>query len=105
MLTLAVVCLLTLEGNRVQVVENDLLLLLVNLLLLPQDDIPLPLDCRCLKLRVLQDIRDDINGLVDIFAESLCVVNGLLARGVRIEVSTKILNLELQSMLRSLSSS
>lgn len=95
---------LTLESDCVQVVEDDLLVLLVNLLLLPQDDVPLPLNSRLLQLGVLQDVGDDVDGLVNVLTERLGVVDGLLARGVCVEVGTKVLDLDLEGVLRALSS-
>lgn len=82
-------------------VEYDLLILLVNLLLLAEDDVPLALDGRRLELRVLENVRDDVNSLVYVLAESLGVVDCLLARGVGIEVSAEVLDLELEGMLRA----
>ncbi|KAI3480564.1 hypothetical protein L1887_57284 [Cichorium endivia] len=95
---------LALEGDRVKVVEHDLLLELVNLLLLAEDDVALALDRGVLELRVLQDVRDDVDGLVDVLAEGLGVVDGLLSRGVGVEVSAEVLDLELKSVLGSLAS-
>lgn len=70
---------LTLEGNRVKVVEDNLLLELVNLLLLTKDHIALTLDGRVLELGVLKNVGDDVDGLVNVLAESLGVVDGLLS--------------------------
>lgn len=41
---------LTLEGNGVEVIENNLFQLLVNLLLLPQDDISFPFNSATIEL-------------------------------------------------------
>lgn len=84
-----------------QVIKYDFLILLVNLFLLPQDDIPFPLNGRRLELRVLQNVRDDVYCLVDVLAERLGVVDGLLSRGVGVEVSSQVLDFELEGMLRS----
>lgn len=92
----------TLEGNSVKVVEDDLLNLLVDLLLLPEDDIPLPLNGSLLQLGSLQDVRDDLDALADILPEALGVVDGLLPRGVSVEVSAEVLNLELELVLTPL---
>lgn|ERR1700722_1819465 len=56
---------------------------------------------RCFKLRILENITDDVHGSRHVFAEAPCVVNRLLARGERIQVSTEVLNLEFQRMLAS----
>jgi len=63
----------------VQVVEDNLLQLLLNLLRLPKDDAPFPLDCRFLQLGVLEDILENINALGDILVQSLGKVDGVLA--------------------------
>ena len=92
---------LTGESNSVQVVENDLLQLLVNLLLLPEDNIPLPFDGILLQLGVLQDVRDDTDGAGHVLLESLGVVDGLLSRSVGVQVGTNVLDLELKGTLGS----
>ncbi len=96
---------LTLECNRVKVVEDNLLLKLVNLLLLTEDHIALALDSRVLELGVLKDVRDDVNSLVNVLAESLGVVDSLFAGSVGVEVGTKVLDLEFKSVLGSLAGS
>ena len=72
-------------------VKDDLLVLLVDLLLLTDYDVALALDGGALELRVLEDVRDDVDGLGDVLAEALGVVDGLLARGVRVEVGAEVL--------------
>jgi hypothetical protein len=81
------------------VVEDDLLHLLINLLLLPYNDVPFPLNSPLLELRVLEDIRDDVDGLGHVLAEGLGVVDGLLAGGVGVEVGAEVLDLELKCVL------
>jgi len=92
---------LTGESNGVQVVEDDLLQLLVNFLLLPEDNIPLPLDGILLQLGVLQDVRDDTDGTGHVLLERLGVVDGLLSRSVGVQVSTNVFDLELEGTLSS----
>jgi hypothetical protein len=92
-----------LESNGVQVVKDDFLILLVHLLLLPQNHIPLPLNRRRLQLRVLQNVGNDVDGLVHVLSEGLCVVHGLFAGGVSVQVSSEVLNLELKGVLRAAS--
>lgn len=70
---------LALVSSGVQVVEDNLLELLVNLLLLAQDHITLTLDGCWLELGVLEDVREDVDGLRDIVVEGLGVVDGVLA--------------------------
>jgi len=82
-----------------EVVENNLFQLLVDLLLLPQYNIPLPFDGRRVKLGVLKDITDDIDSLWDILLEALGVVDGLFPRCVSVEVGTNVLNFKFQSVL------
>ena len=84
-----------------EVVENNLFQLLVNLLLLPQYNVPLPFNGRRVKLGVLKDITDNVDSLGDVLLEALGVVDGLLPRCVSVEVGTNIFNLKLQSVLRT----
>ena len=70
---------LTLECDRVKVVKDDLLELLVDLLLLAEDDITLALDGLGLELGVLEDIGEDVDGGGDVVVEGLGVVDGVLA--------------------------
>jgi hypothetical protein len=89
----------TLVSDGVEMVKYDLLVLLVDLLLLAQDDIAFAFDGATFELGVLEDVGDDVDRLGDVLAEALGVVDRLLARGVRIEVSAEILHFELERML------
>ena len=80
-------------------VENDLFQLLVDLLLLPQNDVPFPFNGRRVKLRVLEDITDNVDGLRNILLETLGVVDSLFPRCISVEMSTNVFNLKLQSVL------
>ena len=80
-------------------VENNLFQLLVNLLLLPQYNVPLPFNGRRVKLGVLKDITDNVDSLRDVLLEALGVVDGLFPRCVSVEVGTNVFNLEFQSVL------
>ena len=82
-----------------QVVKNDLLQLLVDLLLFPQYDVPLPFDSGRVKLGVLEDVTDNVDSRGDIFLEALGVVYGLFPRRVSVKVGTNILNLKFESVL------
>jgi hypothetical protein len=82
-----------------KLVKRDLFVLLVNLLLLTQNDIALAFDGAALNLGILEDVGDDVDDLRDVLAETLGVVDCLLARGIRIEVCAKILHLYLEYML------
>lgn len=82
-----------------QVVEDDLLHLLVNLLLLAEDDVPLPLDRTTFEGRVLEDIANDVHACVHILREALGVVDGLLPGRVRVQVRTEALDGELELVL------
>ena len=112
---------LALEGGGVQVVEDNLLELLVDLLLLAENDVALALDGRGLELGVLEDIGEDIDGGGDVVVEGLGVVDGVLAlqnpsvsvpslrqtapstyRSVGVQVTTHVLDLELQLLLGAL---
>jgi hypothetical protein len=68
-------------------------------LLFPQYNVPLPFYGRRVKLRVLEDIADDVDGLGDVLLEAFGVVDSLFPRCVSIEVCTNVLNLKLQSVL------
>ena len=88
-----------------QVIKDDLLHLLVDLLLLPKDHVPLPLDRLALQLAALEDIGDDLDALAHVLAEALGVVDGLLPTGVGVEVSSEVLDLELELVLAPLAGS
>lgn len=70
---------LVLESSRVQVIEDNLLELLVNLLLLTQDHVPLPLDSSGLQLGVLENVGEDIDGLGDIGVEGLGEIDSVFS--------------------------
>jgi len=89
----------TLVSDSVEMIKHDLLVLLVNLLLLTQDDIAFALNGTSFELGVLEDVGDDVDGLRDILAEALGVVNRLLTRSVRIEMCADILHFNLKGML------
>ena len=82
-----------------EMVKDDLLVLLVDLLLLTHDDVTLALNSAAFELRVLQDVRNDVDGLRDVLTETLSVVYSLLARGVGIEVRAEVLHFELECVL------
>jgi hypothetical protein len=82
-------------------IKDDLFQLFIDLLLFSQDHITFSLDCSGLKLRVLQDIADDVNCGGHILAEALGIIDRLFARRIRIQVRADILNLEFESMLAS----
>lgn len=94
----------TLEGDRVQVVKDDFLVLLVDLLLLTEDNVALTLNGALLELAVLENITDDLDSLGDILPEALGVVHRLLAGGIGVEVRAKVLDFELKRLLRALAS-
>jgi hypothetical protein len=60
---------LVLEGGGVEVIEDDLFKLLFDLLRLSQDNVALALDGRLLKLRVLEDIGENVDALWRILVE------------------------------------
>jgi hypothetical protein len=64
----------------------------LNLLSFAQDDVSLTLDSRGLKLRVLQNIGEDIDSLGHIGVEGLGVVNGVfpLDNTIRIREEKKL---------------
>lgn len=90
---------LTLESGLVEMIKYNLLELLVDFLLFPQNNIPLPLDRTSVQFRVLQDIRQDVNSSRDILVECLGVVDGLFSRSVGVQVSTHVFNFQFQSSL------
>jgi hypothetical protein len=87
-----------------EMVKDDLLILLVDLLLLAQDDVALTLYGASFKLGVLEDVRDDVDGLGDVLAEALGIVDGLLARRIRIKMRAEILYFDFKRMLRATAS-
>ena len=82
-------------------VKNNLLELLVYFLLLAKNNITLALHGLALKLGVLENIADDVDSVPHILPEALRVVHSLLARRVRIEMSSEILYLDFERMLAS----
>ena len=60
-----------------KVVEDNFFKLFVDFLLLAKDNISLALNCSILKLGVLKNVADDIDGNGNVLAEALGVVNGL----------------------------
>ena len=89
----------TLEGDSVQVVEDNLLHLLVHLLLLPENHVALAFNRRLLELGVLENVADDVDRLADVLAEALRVVHSLFTGSVRVQVRTEVLDLQLESVL------
>ena len=71
-----------LEGGSVQVVEDHFLQLLLYLLRLSQNDAPFPLNCRFLKLGVLENILKNVDTLGDVLVQGLGEVDGVLALSV-----------------------
>ena len=62
-----------------KVVKDNFFKLFIDLLLLTYDDIPFSLNRAILQLRVLQNVRDDVDGDGDILSETLGVIDGLFA--------------------------
>lgn len=91
----------TLESDRVQVVKDNLLILLLNLFLLPKNDIALPLNRRLFELGVLENVGENVDGLGHVLVERLGVVDGLLAGSVGVQVRTEVFHFELQLRLGS----
>lgn len=91
----------TLESDRVQVVKDNLLILLLDLFLLPKDDIALPLNRRLFELGVLENVGEDVDCLGHVLVKGLGVVDGLLAGSVGVEVGAEVFDFELELGLRS----
>lgn len=113
---------LILERGGMQVVKHNFLELLIDLFLLAQDHVALALDGGLLELGVLQDVGEDLDGFADVVLERLGVVDGVFAletlmhgqrwyspigggqrwtyRGVGIQMTAHVLDLELQLVLR-----
>lgn len=82
-----------------KVVKHDFFKLLVNLLLFPYNDVSFAFHGRTVELRVLEDVRDDVDSNWNILAEALGIVHSLFTGGICIEVSTNVLNLKLKRVL------
>jgi hypothetical protein len=110
---------LVLESSGVEVIENNLLDLLLNLLGLSEDNVALTLDGGLLELGVLENIGENVDTLRNIRVESLGEVDGVFAlgvvlvsfnvvslhptdRSVGVQVTTHVLDLQLQLLLSSL---
>lgn len=91
----------TLESDRVQVVKDNLLILLLDLFLLPKDDIALPLNRRLFELGVLENVGENVDCLGHVLVKGLGVVDGLLAGSVGVEVGAEVFDFELELGLRS----
>ena len=53
--------------------------MLVDFFLFAQDDVPFAFDGLGLELRVLQDVREDVDGFRDVGVEGFCVVDGVFS--------------------------
>ena len=84
-----------------QVVKHNLLLQLGNLLIFTENHVTLALHRTSVELRVLQNVRDDVHSRANVLAERLGVKDRLLARSVRVQVSTNVLDLNLKVTLRT----
>lgn len=89
----------TLVSDGMQVIEDDLLNVLIHILLFPNDRPPLSFDSGGFKLRILQDVRKDIDGGLGILAEALCVVDRLLSRRPSVQVHPHVLDFEFEVVL------
>jgi hypothetical protein len=102
-------------------VENHLFQLLVDFLLFSQNHVSFSLNGRGFQLRVLEDVGQDIDRLGNVGIEGLGIVDGILTlgdglasgciprpartnRGVSVEVSSHVFNLELELVLAASSS-
>jgi hypothetical protein len=109
---------LTLEGCRVQVIEHNFLQLLVYLLRLSQDNVTLALNGLRLEFGVLENIGEDVDGrgyvcvkclgvidsvltLQSLLASAMLIRQTLTYRCIGVEVTTHILDFQLQLLLRS----
>ena len=68
----------------------------IYLLHFPENHITLATDSVLLKLRVLQDIRENVESLRDVLVQDLGVIRGLFPRSVGVQVASHVLNLLLQ---------
>mmetsp|Transcript_25765 Transcript_25765/g.41292 ORF Transcript_25765/g.41292 Transcript_25765/m.41292 type:complete len:301 (-) Transcript_25765:100-1002(-) len=84
------------ECCQVQAVKDDLLYGLLDLLHFTQDDATLEVQMRLIQGGVLEDVSQDVNTLLEIIFEALGIVDRLLSRCVRIQVSTHVLDFLLQ---------
>eukprot|EP00053_Salpingoeca_punica_P018402 m.180160 g.180160 ORF g.180160 m.180160 type:complete len:528 (-) comp17423_c1_seq1:12-1595(-) len=87
------------KGLRVQHVKENLRRLVINLLDLAQDDVTLHVNLVLGQGRVLQNVGDNVHGLVRVLGEALDKVHRLLARGESVEVRAHVLDLDLQLVL------
>ncbi len=82
-----------------QLVKDHFNDILVDLLHLPKNHIFLPVDRTGIELRVLRDVRDDLDHFRQVLVESSGGERGLLPRGVGVETRSEILDLKLQVIL------
>lgn len=94
----------TLVGSGVQVIEDHLLQVALNFLHLTQDHWALAGDLGLTQFWVLDDISQNLDSLGHILRQTLGVEDGLLPGGVGVQVSTQVLDLQLQIGLGALGS-
>ena len=93
-----------LVGDCVQVVKDDLLQVHLDLLHLAQDNPTLALNLFLAECGVGEDVAQDFNSAIQVAREAFGIEDSLLPAGVRIQVSSHVLNLKLQPGLGSLGS-
>lgn len=86
----------TLVGSSMQMIEDHLLQIALHLLHFTQNDGSLACNFSLAQFRVLNDIGQNLNSFGNILGQTLGIEHGLLARCVRVQVSTEVLNLQLQ---------
>jgi hypothetical protein len=74
---------LALESGGMQVIEDYFLELLVNLFLFAQNNITFALNRRGVKLGVLENIRENVDGGRDVRVEGFGIVNGVFSLSKR----------------------
>mmetsp|Transcript_12665 Transcript_12665/g.15988 ORF Transcript_12665/g.15988 Transcript_12665/m.15988 type:complete len:228 (+) Transcript_12665:844-1527(+) len=89
-----------LKSSRVQMIQHQLLLLLINLTHLSQNDISLPLNRPLVQLRMEQNVAQNLHPPLHILLKHLHEINCLLATGISVQMPPHILNLHLQLLLR-----
>ena len=84
---------------RMQMIKHDLLQVGLHLLHLSQNYAALSFDLGLAERTILQNVRQDVDGLWQVLAERLCVVDGLFPGSVGGKVSADIFNFELEVSL------
>ena len=82
-------------------IQDQFLLVSINLLHLAQYHVPFAIDGIRIEFRIQEYVRQYVHGAMNVLVEYLREVHRLFPTGIRVEVSTHILDLDLEFVLRA----